>query len=76
MSGAQIAQRLTEAIEVAAARDGASGLVSITIDVLGAGEGEIHTAVTRKTRTLLFMNAELRAGDIRIATANSVHRVG
>lgn len=75
MSAASIAQRLTEALETLAAREGASGLVSVTIEMLSAGDGEIATSVTRKTRTLLFLSAELRDSARLVAAANSVHKV-
>ena len=70
-----IAQRLTEALEAAAAREGASALVSVSIEVIAPGAGAISASLIRKTRTLLFISAELRDGERLIATASSVHKV-
>lgn len=79
MTAATIATRLIEALAEAAAREAgdAAALVSVTIDWLAeAQDGAIETKVVRKTRTLMFMNAELRsdAGE-RIAVASSVHKL-
>jgi hypothetical protein len=74
-----IAARLVNALEAAADREagGQTALVSVTIEMLApADAGAIEVSITRKTRTLVFMNAEFRtdAGD-RIATASSVHKI-
>lgn len=79
MSEADIAARLVDALTTTATREAGSAvaLVSVTIDVVGSGDdGSIEAALVRKTRTLLFINAELRteAGE-RIATASSVYKV-
>ncbi len=75
MSSTTIALQLTEALETLAAREGAGGLVSVTIERLAAGDGETTVRVARKTRTLLFLSAELRDGANLIATASSIHKV-
>ena len=79
MSESDIAARLVDALAATAAREAGSeiALVSVTIDVVASGDaGSIEATLVRKTRTLVFMNAELRneAGQ-RIATASSVHKV-
>ncbi|MGD9966740.1 MAG: hypothetical protein AB7T59_09485 [Hyphomonadaceae bacterium] len=79
MTGSAIAARIVNALESAADREagGPTALVSITLDMLTrADAGMIETKLVRKTRTLLFMNAEFRsdAGE-RIAAAASVHKV-
>jgi acyl-coenzyme A thioesterase PaaI-like protein len=77
VSGADIAAQLVAALEAAAEREaGKTALVSVTIDVLkqGAGGG-IETHVVRKTRTLVFLSAELTNGGQRLVTASSVHKV-
>ena len=79
MTESAIAARLVNALEAAADREagGQTALVSVTIEMLApADAGAIETSLARKTRTLVFMNAEFRtdAGD-RIATASSVHKV-
>ncbi len=78
MSEADIAARLVDALTSAATREAGNdtALVSVTIDVVASGDASsIEASLTRKTRTLLFMSAELRneAGQ-RIATAASVHK--
>ena len=79
MSESDIAARLVDALTATAAREAgsATALVSVTIDVVASGDaGSIEATLVRKTRTLVFMSAELRtaAGD-RIATAASVHKI-
>ena len=75
MKDAQIAARLIEALNDAAGADAA--LVSVEITMLAAGEvARCEAHVTRKTRTLAFLNAECWSDkDERIATAASVHKV-
>ncbi|ANP45299.1 hypothetical protein [Candidatus Viadribacter manganicus] len=79
MSASEITARLVDALTNAATQEagGATALVSVTVDVLGGGEaGSARATLVRKTRTLVFMSAELRtsAGE-RIATASSVHKL-
>ena len=79
MTDSAIAARLVNALVSAADRDAGAktALVSVAIDMLArADEGTIETRLSRKTRTLVFMNAEFRsdAGAL-IATASSVHKL-
>jgi hypothetical protein len=79
MTDSAIAARLVNALESAADRDAGAktALVSVAIDMLArADAGTIDTRLSRKTRTLVFMNAEFRsdAGAL-IATASSVHKL-
>ncbi len=79
MTDSAIAARIVNALEAAADREAAArtALVSVTLDLLArADAGAIETSLVRKTRTLVFMNADFRtdAGE-RIATASSVHKV-
>lgn len=55
----------------------ATSLVSVTIEMLAPGEpGTTRTTLTRKTRTLAFINAEyVNGAGVRIATAASVHKI-
>ncbi|HRE44857.1 MAG TPA: hypothetical protein PKY87_12940 [Terricaulis sp.] len=80
MTAAEIAAALTEALEAAAARDGAEGaaLISMQWELLAApAAGAAKAEVARKTRTLIFLTAAyLGADGARIATASSVHRLG
>lgn len=79
MTNSELAARLTDALEAAASSEtGAkSALVSVEITMAApAAPGEIATTLARKTKTLLFMNAELTSeAGARIATAASVHRI-
>lgn len=79
MTPSAIAAKLIDALGLAADREagGATGLVSVTIDVLAQHpDAAIETTLVRKTRTLVFMSAEARAasGD-RVVSASSVHKV-
>lgn len=77
MSGGDIAAQLVAALEAAAEREaGKTALVSVTIEVLkqGAG-GVIETKTVRKTRTLVFMEADLASNGERLVIASSVHKV-
>jgi len=79
MTDSAIAARIVNALEAAADREAGAqtALVSVNIDMLArADAGAIETALVRKTRTLVFMNAEFKtdAGE-RIANATSVHKV-
>lgn len=76
MTNAEVARLLTEALESQAREEAmAAQLVMLSVEYVSAGQaGEIATKATRKTRTLLFLEAELRAGDqTLIARASSVH---
>jgi hypothetical protein len=79
MTNAELAARLTEALEAAAAREAGvkTALVSVEITLAApAAAGEVTTTLARKTRTLLFMSAELTSeAGVRIATAASVHKL-
>jgi len=78
MSNSQITSRLVAALESAAEEAGANtSLVSVNIQVLAPGDsGAIKTAVQRKTRTLIFMSADLIGADgAAIANATSVHKI-
>lgn len=69
MSAAALVARISEALEQAAGA-GAT-LVSLNVEVLGAGEaGAIQVVVARKTRTLVFLNATCA-----VASAASVHKI-
>ena len=79
MTDSAIAARIVNALEAAADREAASktALVSVTLDMLArANAGAIETTLIRKTRTLVFLNAEFRtdSGE-RIVAASSVHKV-
>ena len=79
MTDSAIAVRLINALESAADREAGAktALVSVTIDMLArADAGAIEVTLTRKTRTLVFLNAEFvtDAGG-RVAAASSVHKV-
>jgi acyl-coenzyme A thioesterase PaaI-like protein len=78
MTTAEIARLLTEALE-AKARDEASAaqLVMIGVDYVSAPQpGAIAANISRKTRTLLFLEAELRTSDnTLVARASSVHAI-
>ena len=79
MTDSAIAARLINALEAAADREAVAktALVSATIDMLARADmGTIETKLVRKTRTLVFMNAEFVSdGGQRIATAQSVHKL-
>jgi|CXWL01.1.fsa_nt_gi transketolase len=79
MTNSEIAARLTEALETAASREAGAptALVSVEIAMAArAAPGEIATTLARKTRTLVFMSADLTSeAGARIATAASVHKV-
>lgn len=79
MTQGAIAADLIDALTAAADREagGPTGLVSVTIDVLAASpEATIQTTLVRKTRTLVFMNADARSktGE-RVVAASSLHKV-
>lgn len=75
----EIAARFVRALGAAADQvvADATTLVSIHIELLAPGaDGRIVTRLTRKTKTLVFQDAELIAtGGARIATAASVHKI-
>jgi|CXWL01.1.fsa_nt_gi uncharacterized linocin/CFP29 family protein len=79
MTDSAIAARMINALESAADREAGAktALVSVEITMLArADAGQIVAHLTRKTRTLVFLNAEFTtdAGE-RIANAMSVHKV-
>jgi hypothetical protein len=79
MTDSAIAARLVTALETAADREAGAktALVSVAIDMPArADAGTIETRLSRKTRTLVFMNAEYRSetGTL-IAAASSVHKL-
>ncbi|MGE0595990.1 MAG: hypothetical protein AB7P07_06480 [Hyphomonadaceae bacterium] len=81
MSGADgIAARLIQQLErlaSAEAEGGAPTCVSVTLTYVANGDAtEISTKVGRKTRTMLFLEAEARdRHGAPIARADSVHRI-
>ena len=79
MTQSAIAAKMIDAINAAADREAgaATGLVSVTIDVLGAAsDAAVDVKLVRKTRTLVFMRAEaLSDTSVRLMTASSVHKV-
>jgi hypothetical protein len=79
MTDSAIAARLINALEAAADREAGAktALVSVTIDMVApADSGSITTALTRKTRTLVFLSAEfVTDAGARIAGASSVHKL-
>ena len=79
MTDAAIAARMLNALEAAADREAGqkTALVSVTIDMLKhADAGSVSASVTRKTKSLVFMAAEFATdAGVRIATANSVHKM-
>ena len=79
MSDAAIAEHIVEALEATAnaAGGGKTQLVSVSIEMLASCvDVEAQVSVARKTRTLLFLSAEVRSRDgARVASASSVHKV-
>ncbi len=79
MTISAIAARVVNALESAADREagGKTALVSVTIDMLTQTDaGAVEVRLTRKTKTLVFLNAEfVNERGSRIATAASVHKV-
>jgi hypothetical protein len=79
MTDSAIAARMLNALEAAADREAGqkTALVSVTIDMLKhADAGSVAVQLTRKTKSLVFMNAEFATdAGVRIATANSVHKL-
>lgn len=76
MSNAEIARLLTDALESRAREEAADAqLVMLSVEYVSAAQsGVISTTVARKTRTLLFLEAELRGGgNALMARASSVH---
>jgi acyl-coenzyme A thioesterase PaaI-like protein len=76
MADGEIAATLIEALGEAAAREagGPTRLVSVEIMMVSPGKGAAHARLIRKTKSLLFMEAELKssAGE-RIAMAQGVY---
>lgn len=79
MTPAEIAAALTQALDAAAAREAGAGasLASFNLQILAPGApGQARVSVMRRTRTLLFLNAEyLDGAGARIAEAASVHKI-
>lgn len=78
LTSAETAARLTEALDQAATREAGAQteLVSVEVALLAHGGGSVETALTRKTKSLLFMSAKLVGADAQtLATATSVHRI-
>lgn len=79
MTQSAVAAKLIDALSAAADREagGATGLVSVTIDVLSTQpDARIDVTLVRKTRTLVFMSAEFKSdAGARIASVSSVHKV-
>jgi hypothetical protein len=78
VNASAVGARIIDALEDAANREtrGATALVSVNVEMLApASAGQVVVSVTRKTRTLIFLRADFRAGDATIAIANSVHKV-
>lgn len=75
MTDTEIAARVTEAVLEKAGPQ--SELISVNIALLTRAEiTSVDVAEDRKTKTLLFLSAEARAGDgALIATAASVHKI-
>lgn len=73
--GAEIAARLTAALDTEAGAQ--ATLVSITVTMAQPGAiAAVATEVARKTRTLLFLHAEARdASGALVARAESVHKL-
>ncbi|MGB5092258.1 MAG: hotdog domain-containing protein [Parvibaculum sp.] len=71
--------RLFEGLTKAHAPDAVSRALSINCDFVGPIEpGETLTGqaqVTRATRSVMFMSAEIKAGSRFIATANAVYKL-
>jgi acyl-coenzyme A thioesterase PaaI-like protein len=79
VTNAEIAKLLTEALEAKAREqiDNAQ-LVMLSVEYVAHAmtSGAIEARVARKTRTLLFLEAELRGEDgALIARASSVHAI-
>lgn len=74
-----VAALMIEALEAAATESAAAptALVSVSLEMLGEADmGNIKTAISRKTRTLLFATAELVTdAGVRVASATSVHKI-
>jgi hypothetical protein len=78
MTDAAVASLLIDALQDGADREAGrkTALVSVAIDMLARAEGgEVSCAVTRRTRTLVFMSAEYRSGGALAASATSVHKI-
>jgi GTP cyclohydrolase FolE2 len=78
MTNAEIAAQLTEALEAAAteAAGAPTALVSVEVTVLAHTQrGTAKASVTRRTKSLVFMNAEFLSDGARAATATSVHKL-
>jgi hypothetical protein len=80
VSAAALAARLADELAICATQGAGAPapMVSMSMELLGdvPGSFAVSTSITRKTRTLVFVSADISAPDgARIATASSVHRV-
>jgi len=79
MTTSAIAARIINALEAAATREAEAetAMVSVTIEMLTrADAGMIDVRLVRRTRTLVFLNAEFVADSgARVAAASAVFKV-
>ena len=78
MSEADIAAQFVTALTRAAdeAAGAKTALVTVNVEMIAEGAGQPRTSVTRKTRTMVFLSAEITdASGKRVAIAGSVHRI-
>ncbi len=78
MSDADLSAQMLAALKACANESvGANTpLVSVTMEFMrDEDRAEVSAGITRKTRTLVFVAAEARAGDAIVATASSVHKI-
>lgn len=76
MTDAEIAAALIEALSQAAAREAGAPvrLLSVEVMIISPGHGSAEARMLRKTKSLLFMEAELKSlSGERIAVAESVY---
>ncbi len=80
MSASDIAARVVDALDQAAAHETGAPvtLVSVAVEMLAIGDvAHVDARIERKTRTLVFAMAEaFGAGETRLASATSVHKIG
>jgi acyl-coenzyme A thioesterase PaaI-like protein len=78
MNDAALSAALVEALQRRAAQEAPGALLaSVTVDVLLRADAvDIEAQVVRRTRTLMFMQADASdANGARIATASSVYKI-
>lgn len=79
MSAADIAAHIVDALEQAVAQEAGAPatLVSVSVNLIASGEvAYIDARIERKTRTLLFAQAEaFGPGETHLASATSVHKI-